>query len=91
MSARVATPARAAALTRILGQIPHFPELRFDARGGRAARLQKAEEAERAANAEADDAIVESAADLTESTKLAGGGLGSAIEYATLRHWLTAE
>lgn len=91
MSARVATPARAAALTRILAQIPHFPELRFDARGGRTARLLKEEAAQRAQSAVATEVIEESVADLTESTKLAGGGLGSAIEYATIRHWLTAE
>ena len=80
MSARAASPARAAALTRILAQVSCFPELRFDARGGRTARLSKAE----SEATHGDD-------ELSANAPLVGGGLGSAIEYATIRHWLTAE
>lgn len=67
MSARVASPTRAAALTRILSQVSCFPELRFDARPAVAGKGN---------NRSAGDAV---------------GGLASAIEQATLRHWLTAE
>ncbi|MSR44815.1 MAG: hypothetical protein EXS15_05590 [Phycisphaerales bacterium] len=82
MSARVATPARAAALTRILAQVEFFPELRFDARSARPVRHTDA-------SPSSDDAT----GDLGASGEFtpSGGGLAGAIEYATIRHWLTAE
>lgn len=58
-------------MVRILGQLQHFPDLRFDARTARTP--------------------VGCEQDPSASSPSATGGLGSAIEFATLRHWLTAE
>ncbi len=79
ISGRVASPARAVAATRILAQVPRFPELRFDARATRPPR-----------GASGDPVALEA---VTRETLggVEGGGLGSAIEQATIRHWLTAE
>ncbi len=75
-SARTASPTRATAMTRILAQVPRFPELRFDAR-----TIRPRAESRSAATPNFD-----------ESTDgMSGGGLASAIEQATLRHWLTSE
>ena len=82
MNARFASPTRAAALTRILAQVERFPELRFDARTVRAPRaapnFNSTESAQE--NSHGEDSAGESI-----------GGLATAIEQATLRHWLTAE
>ncbi|MSQ90923.1 MAG: hypothetical protein EXS01_05970 [Phycisphaerales bacterium] len=93
MSARVATPARAAALTRILGQVSCFPELRFDARSPRPAREVRA--AIGVGGDQSGDSDVRESAQIDESSQgelpAPSGGLAGAIEFATLRHWLTAE
>ncbi len=82
MNARFASPTRAAALTRILAQVACFPELRFDARTVRSPRSASSTDTPQKtlANSHGEDSAGESI-----------GGLATAIEQATLRHWLTAE